>query len=91
MNYKINPDWRAIVRGTRFECTQCGKCCERPGQVFVKPDGVEPVARFLGLTTRQFIEKFTEKFKGYNGYTLRLDPQGQCPFLSSQSASYAIT
>ena len=90
MNYKINPDWWTILRGTRFECTQCGKCCERPGKVFVKPDEIEPVAGFLGLTTRQFIKKFTRKIKEYDGYTLRMDPQGQCPFYSTNDNTCGI-
>lgn len=90
MAYPINPDWWTIVRGTRFECTQCGKCCERPGHVYIHADDIEPVAGYLGLTTRRFMKKFADKLKGSGGYTLRMDNRGDCPFYCAEDKTCGI-
>ena len=44
MTDRLNPDWWEILRGSRFRCTQCGRCCEQPGHVYFNREEVEPIA-----------------------------------------------
>ena len=80
MDHPINPDWWDVVRGERFRCTQCGRCCEQPGHVYFNPEEIEPIARFLQISVRRFLRKYAKRLIGERGYELRMNPQGICPF-----------
>jgi len=41
-----------------FSCTHCGKCCENVGCIFLRPSDVMLACEELGLSTRDFIERF---------------------------------
>jgi Fe-S-cluster containining protein len=41
-------------RGLRFECTQCGNCCTRPGPVYFSGPDLGRAAAHLGLSETQF-------------------------------------
>ncbi|GJM19753.1 MAG: zinc/iron-chelating domain-containing protein [Phycisphaeraceae bacterium] len=47
-------------RGLRFTCTQCGNCCSGPpGYVGFTPEEGRAIARTLGVTETEFLERFT--------------------------------
>lgn len=69
--------------GVRFECMQCGKCCDEHGDYsyvyLVKPD-IESISRYLGLSTGDFLEKYcTQK----DGVTFLKMDESQCPFFEN--------
>jgi Fe-S-cluster containining protein len=42
----------------RFECTQCGTCCQGEGGIHITPEEIEAIARFLSLSPQVFLEKY---------------------------------
>ncbi len=51
-------EWYA--EGLQFECTMCGACCTGPpGVVRFNDDEAGRIARRLGVTVAQFLERFT--------------------------------
>lgn len=45
--------------GLRFECTRCSRCCRHtPGYVFLSPPDLGRLAAALGLSRREFQERF---------------------------------
>ncbi len=90
MYHEINSDWWGIVRGTRFRCTQCGACCEKPGHVYFSRDEVKPIAQYLGTTPRRFLRKYAKKLPNGDGYELRMTPQGHCPFYLTDENSCGV-
>ena len=67
MTDRLNPDWWEILHGSRFRCTHCGRCCERPGHVYFNREEVGPIARYLGIPVRRFLSKFAKKTNGERG------------------------
>ena len=90
MTDRLNPDWWEILRGSRFRCTQCGHCCERPGHVYFNREEVGPIARYLGIPVRRFLSKFAKKSAGERGYELRMSPRGVCPFYREEENTCGI-
>lgn len=65
-------------RGLRFECTQCGDCCTRPGPVYLPAPDLRRLAGSLDLTPRAFRRAYG--VKSLDG-TDAVDPDdGPCPF-----------
>jgi Fe-S-cluster containining protein len=61
-----NPEWFAQAdapeggRGLRFGCTMCGNCCSGPpGYVLVTPAEVAALAKRLGVSEKEFIDRYT--------------------------------
>ncbi|GMU80317.1 MAG: hypothetical protein AMXMBFR47_01880 [Planctomycetota bacterium] len=66
--------------GLQFTCTQCGNCCGgAPGYVWVHPLEIDEIAKFVGLTPVDFIEKHTRSEHGRRSL-LELE-NGDCEFL----------
>lgn len=42
----------------RFECTQCGTCCQGEGGIYLTREEIERISQFLGLSRQAFLEKF---------------------------------
>jgi uncharacterized protein len=42
-----------------FTCTRCGDCCQGYGGTYLSPADVESIARYLGVTTGQFVARYT--------------------------------
>ncbi|OGP51150.1 MAG: hypothetical protein A2Y79_03415 [Deltaproteobacteria bacterium RBG_13_43_22] len=42
----------------RFECTQCGTCCQGEGGIYLTQEEIDRIAIFLNLSPREFLEKF---------------------------------
>jgi Fe-S-cluster containining protein len=61
-----------------FACRACGHCCA--GKVImVGPHEVLGMARALGITTTEFLERYTEN----GGTTLRFGTDGHCVFVTA--------
>jgi Fe-S-cluster containining protein len=72
--------------GLRFECTGCGNCCRNHGEyTYVSLTSVElrEIPAFLGITRREFLERFCVSEPGYLP-SLRMDTPA-CPFLTGES------
>ena len=79
MGAQRTPSWHAD--GLQFSCHQCNNCCRgaQPGWVYVSPQQIERIARFLELGQRTFTKRFLTKDE--NGKpVLRLKPNGDCIF-----------
>ena len=70
------------MKGLRFECTMCGKCCTNHGDyahVYLTGNEVSALARLLGLGVEDFERQYTTIDE--DGWTqLRIDDQ-RCTFL----------
>ncbi|RMF22094.1 MAG: YkgJ family cysteine cluster protein [Deltaproteobacteria bacterium] len=70
----------------RFECTECGLCCTRRGKyahVYLEDAEVDALARFLSLSRRAFLRRFT--FVDELGWRQLRFPEQACPFLDQAS------
>lgn len=66
--------------GLCFECTRCGNCCGgAPGYVWVDPDEVKAIARFLKMPSERFTQQHVRRV-GLRLSLLEL-PDGDCEFL----------
>lgn len=53
-------DAQAGDTGLRFACTLCGRCCSgSPGYVSFTPDEGRAIARRLGVTMDEFLDRYT--------------------------------
>lgn len=70
--------------GLHFECGQCGNCCGGvPGYVWVTPEEIEAIARFLNLDVETFGKRYLRKV--YRGISLIEMPDYDCVFLQRTS------
>jgi Fe-S-cluster containining protein len=71
------------AKGLKFACTQCGNCCRNHGDyafVYLTPDEVRSIAAWLGLSRRDFLERYCSREDG--AVSIRTDSPA-CPFLES--------
>jgi uncharacterized protein len=62
MNAKKADKEKWYAAGLHFECSQCGNCCSGvPGYVWVTPDEISEMAKFLNLTVDQFSKKYLRR------------------------------
>lgn len=47
----------------KLGCNMCDKCCIYRGDIKVTPINVCNISRFLGVSNREFIEKYTNRFE----------------------------
>ena len=74
----------------RFDCTLCGQCCSGSMKVFLNPEDLRRLGRFLGMdhTERLFLEGYLVKDRGQNGLLFprmrfRGHRPGFCPFVEN--------
>lgn len=82
-NNKLRPD-----DTFRFHCTQCGQCCINREDILLNAKDIFYIARKLGITPEELIEKYGEVYIGHSSHipVVRLKPVGKdrrCPFLDS--------
>jgi len=67
--------------GLQFSCHQCHNCCRgaQPGWVYLSPQQIERLARFLELGPRKLKKRFLTKDEDGEP-VLRLKPNGDCIF-----------
>ena len=79
----IGTDGPWYAEGLRFGCRRCGNCCTGPpGYVWVSPEEREDVAAFLGLSVKEFDERYCRAALGR--ISLREMPNGDCIFLEPE-------
>jgi uncharacterized protein len=62
----------------RFECTQCGTCCRGEGGIYLAEEEIQRIARFLNLSSGDFIHQFCLAKNGKIYIHIRED--GYCHF-----------
>ena len=70
----------------KFECKQCGKCCMHRNDIIVNPFDVYNGAKYLGITTEEFVTNYLDVNLGAHSkmpmLLLKSDENtGYCPFL----------
>ena len=72
-------------KGLHFACTRCGNCCRNHGEyswVYVNDEEQAALARHLGVTTAELVERWCEEDRGW--VVLRMD-RPACPFLGEDN------
>ena len=72
--------------GLWFSCTMCGNCCSGPeGYVLVSDDEAAALAGRLGMSTEEFLAKFTHMTSAGRSLTERRTDKGlDCVFLDRE-------
>lgn len=69
-----------------FKCRGCGACCRIPGGIVrVSESEIERIAAFLGMSTREFIDRETEISPDRIGLVLKDAPDGACAWLDGDN------
>src|SRR5512134_3825533 len=68
-----------------FDCKKCGGCCYGEGGIVLRPEEIERIADFLGLSAESFVARHVEERHGRryvrsapSGYCNFFDHEGQC-------------
>ena len=68
-----------------FQCQQCGGCCMHRGDILLTGWDVFKAAKYLGISTGEFLEKYTKRSLGNFSkmpiVLLKCEDNGFCPFL----------
>ena len=64
-------------------CLQCGACCRQPGDVHLRDDETEVIARFLRLAVPDFTAAYTRLRANRSGLVLAEAADGACIFLKN--------
>jgi Fe-S-cluster containining protein len=64
-----------------YACDRCTACCRWPGQVRIDEEEIARMARFLGETEFDFIQKYTRLAEDRQGLALQDKQNGECIFL----------
>jgi hypothetical protein len=78
------PVERSADHARRYVCTRCGNCCRWPGYVRVTAAEVDEIARFLGLSTFDFIQQYTMLTRQRDGLSLIEGADKACIFLDAE-------
>ena len=71
------------VKGLRFKCTGCGKCCTGKGFVWLEEKDIENLTNHFNISREDFFKKYTRQL-GFD-YSLKEDPQNDdCIFLKDK-------
>jgi Fe-S-cluster containining protein len=62
-------------------CTRCGRCCQWPGTVKLRPGEAASIAEYLGLEAPLFLDRYAEVAPGRRHLALRQERDGACVFL----------
>lgn len=65
-----------------FACARCGACCRQAGEVRLRPDEIEPIARFLNMTAHEFAAAYTNLRPDRCGLILTETQNGACIFIT---------
>lgn len=75
--------------GLRFECNRCGDCCRgEPGYVWVSPNEISLIARYLALSLPDFYRRYVRLVGG--DYSLMEKPNGDCVFYKEGCLIYPV-
>lgn len=68
-----------------MSCKQCGNCCQWGGHVHLINADIKKISKFLGVSEREFINKYTCLTSNRQGLSLIEHEDGRCIFLSDKS------
>jgi Fe-S-cluster containining protein len=68
-----------------FQCRQCGNCCRPEGYVILAEGEPERIAAFLGMSTDEFMERYTRLTEDRQRLSLVEKPDHACIFLDDES------
>lgn len=69
----------------RCSCAHCGACCRHAGEVRLRADEIDPIARFLDMPVNDFTAAFTSLRTDRSGLILNEAEDGACIFLKDNS------
>lgn len=75
--------WYDQSEGLCFECTGCGACCRRPGEVYLTHEEVDALSAFLKLSVDHFEQTYL-KLEPEGLWSIHIEPGKPCPFLDEQ-------
>ena len=58
------------VKGKRFSCTECGKCCTGKGEIWLNSRDISRIADRLNIKTASFISGYTKAYSRAAGFRL---------------------
>jgi len=61
-----------------FECKMCGSCCYGEGGIFLTGEEKEKIARFMGISEKDFVHRYCETRHGR--LYLKVGPDNYCIF-----------
>ena len=74
----------------RWECRRCGACCRWPGDVRLVPGEAARLAAYLGMTEREFVDRYTRLTADRKTLSLVEREDGSCIFLEGRPASCRV-
>jgi len=67
-----------------YVCDRCTACCRWPGDVKIEEDEVEAIADYLGMSSNDFIMKYTRLRTNRNGLSLVEKENHECIMLKGR-------
>lgn len=88
------PWWAGNREGLKFKCTECGKCCQNEGEVWMDPAEFSAVAAYLNISIKSLLLNYSEQIVGgWAKMTNKKDTSGnpdKCIFLGEDRKSCTI-
>jgi Fe-S-cluster containining protein len=66
----LEQEYIKKVKGKRFTCTECGKCCTGKGEVWMDTHDIERLADRLSIKTEIFLSRYVKSYTRKPGYWL---------------------
>lgn len=80
--------WYDAQGGLRFTCTQCGKCCSRPGYILVHASEAPPLAaRYKDGARPEDLDELWVWDDAVEGWLIEVEEGESCPFLVDEQCS----
>jgi Fe-S-cluster containining protein len=76
--------------GLRFECTQCGRCCRGPGNVWVSDEEIENLAQHVEQSVDEFRATYVKR-AGRRGLVLTQKRNQDCIFWDETTGCQVYT
>ena len=76
--------------GLRFECTQCGRCCRGPGNVWVSDEEIENLAQHVERSVDEFRATYVKR-AGRRGLVLIQKRNQDCIFWDETTGCQVYT
>lgn len=70
-----------------YACQRCTNCCRWPGLVKVADAEIAAMARFLGMSDFDFIQRYTRLRPHRDGLSLIEKENGECVFLDGRDCA----
>ncbi len=67
-----------------YACQRCTNCCRWPGVVKVDVDEIDAIARFLGMSEHEFIQRHTRLRPDRRGLSLLEKSDASCEWLDGR-------